>query len=363
MKIVLIYLGRKGAGPEYAIEMAKSLSKYTDVLCIISTYIDNKKNWELLSLNQNIHIKWISTYKSIMGFLMKSCNILSYIRIIKEINKFAPDAIYSPMGHFWEKFIVPYCKCKMTIKTIHDVVLHRGEDSIKYKIAHWLFSYKAKKYVTLSSIFISELNKRGIPASNIILIPHAVFKGYNDNIDRRDFKQYDRFLFFGRIVKYKGIDVLLEALPKIIQKMPNAKLVIAGNGCFQKKELIDSYKENIELHIKWIADNQVKEYFKNIDFVVLPYTHASQSGVIPLAYSFGKPVIATRIGGIPEQVENKKTGILIEPNNVNELADSICNLLSDNKMLKMMKENCYNYATQNTWDYSAKILISNIKEE
>lgn len=295
-----------------------------------------------------------------MSFLTKSCNIFSYIHIVKVINKFHPDAIYSPMGHFWEKFIIPYCKCKMTIKTIHDVVLHHGEDSLKYKVIRWLFSYKAQKYVILSSTFIPELNRRGISTSNIIVIPHAVFKGYNDNMNERDFKQYNRFLFFGRIIKYKGIDVLLEALPKVIQKIPNVKLVIAGNGILQNEELINSYKENIELHIKWIADNQVKEYFKDIDFVVLPYTHASQSGVIPLSYSFGKPVIATRVGGIPEQVENGKTGILIEPNNIEELANSVSDLLSNKSLLKTMKDNCYDYASQNTWDYSAKILLKSI---
>lgn len=358
MKIVLIYLGRKGAGPEYAIEMVKALSKHAEVLCILSTFISNKTSWlALLQAGVPIQIKWIRTYNSILGFIFRSLNIFTYIDIIHAINTFQPKIIYSPMWHFWERFVVPYCKCNNTIRTIHDVILHEGENSFKYKFVDYFFSYKSSKYVILSSTFKNNLLQRGIKEDDILIIPHAVFKGYTSTTIARDYKQYDRFLFFGRIIKYKGLDILLTAMRDVIREIPHAKLVIAGTGDSFKQELIDECKSNLDLHIGWIEDCQVKYFFENIDFVVLPYIHASQSGVIPLAYSFGKPVIATRVGGIPEQVEEDKTGLLIKPNRIDELSKSICHLLGDPEKLKLMKKACYDYASINTWDNSAQILI------
>lgn len=262
------------------------------------------------------------------------------------------------MGHFWEKFIVPFCKCKYSVRTIHDVVLHKGEDSYMHRFLNSLFSYKAYKYVILSDIFKEDLKKKGIDEKNIIVIPHAVFKGYAPINMQNDYTQYNRFLFFGRIIKYKGIEVLLNSMQIVLGKCFNAQLVIAGSGDVTPYEdLMDKYRDNLDLHLGWIDDSQVADFFKDIDFVVLPYIHASQSGVIPLSYAFGKPVIATKIGGIPEQVEDGKTGILISPNSEVELGNAIARLLSNPDVLVKMKSNCYDYALHNTWDTSAQKLI------
>lgn len=364
MKMVLFYLGRKGAGPEYAFEMAKALSNKTKILCIISTWVSNKQSWLSWAKNNiSVEIKEVKTYESIGEFFLRSFNFFIYLDIIQTINRFKPDMIYSPMGTFWEKFIIPYCKCKCTIRTLHDVILHEGENSYMRKMVSRFFSYKSYKYVILSSIFKRTLEKQGISEDRIIVMPHAVFKGYGSVNLQVDYTQYNRFLFFGRIIKYKGLEVLLRSMQIIIKKYSNVQLVIAGDGDITSyKGLMDKYKENLDLHIGWINDNQVNKFFKNIDFVVLPYTHASQSGVIPLAYAFGKPVIATRIGGIPEQVEDGKTGILVSPNDEMELGNIICDLLSNSEMLIKMKMECYNYASNNTWDSSAQILVDSIKK-
>lgn len=147
-------------------------------------------------------------------------------------------------------------------------------------------------------------------------------------------------------------------MKQIAKQIPNATLVIVGNGDINPyKELIDGCIHNLELRVGWVEDNEVERYFKNVDFVVLPYTHASQSGVIPLSYAFGKPVIATKLGGLPEQVEEGKTGLLVDANDEAQLATAIITLLSDKNKLRQMKSSCYAYAVQNTWDSSADLLL------
>lgn len=205
-----------------------------------------------------------------------------------------------------------------------------------------------------------KLIDKGINEENIIVIPHAVFDIYNTDVTiLKDENKYNRFLFFGRIIKYKGLDVLLRSLEYVLKDYPMAKLIIAGDGDIKEYEaLIDQYKNSIELHNGWISDNQIKTFFTNIDFVVLPYIHASQSGVIPLAYGFRKPVIATRIGGLPEQVIENETGMLVTPGSEMELADAILNLLKNDSLLQYMKRRSEEHIVNLSWEASVDKLIA-----
>ena len=91
----------------------------------------------------------------------------------------------------------------------------------------------------------------------------------------------------------------------------------------------------------------------------MPYISASQSGIIHLAYAFGKPVIATNVGALPEIVNNGRTGLLVEPRNESALADAIIRLLSDKNLLDSMCENVTSYCENNlSWDSIAKKTIN-----
>ncbi len=359
MNVVLFYLGRKGAGPEYAIEMTKALSLKANLLCVISSYISNRQDWLLLAENnKNVSLKEVKTFNSKTEFILRSLNIANFFKIINVINKFNPDFIYTPMGNAWDRFIIPFCHCKHTVKTIHDVILHKGEDSFIRKTRRKLLNYTAEKYVILSNTFKDTLVKQGVSESNIIIIPHAVFKGYNKGPIFEDYKQYNRILFFGRIVKYKGIEVLLSAMKNISMMNPDIILSVVGNGDIQPyNSLIVDCAKNVELHIGWVEDADVANHFEHVDMIIVPYTHASQSGVIPLSYAFGKPVVATRIGGLPEQVVEGKTGVIVPADNIQSLSDEILALYKSPEKLEKLKRNCYEYARKNTWESSADILI------
>ena len=92
----------------------------------------------------------------------------------------------------------------------------------------------------------------------------------------------------------------------------------------------------------------MNKYFSACDVVALPYKSASQSGIIPIAYHFNKPVVATNVGGLPDMVSNNKTGIIIEPNNPELLANEIANNLK-NKNFSNMYNNIKEYKKQFSW--------------
>ena len=117
-------------------------------------------------------------------------------------------------------------------------------------------------------------------------------------------------------------------------------------------------RDRFEIHNEYISKEQIVRLFEKTKLVVLPYTDASQSGVIPIAYAYKKPVIVTDVGSIPETVEDGKTGLIIKPKDVEALANAIVRLLKDDKLRKKMGENgYYKMKADLSWDKIAERTI------
>ena len=143
-------------------------------------------------------------------------------------------------------------------------------------------------------------------------------------------------LFFGLVRKYKGLEVLIEANKYLIDKLKDYQILICGESYTNTKfynQIIE--KNSIGNEIKWvnkfIPDDEVSTYFSASDLVVLPYLSASQSGIIPLAYSYQKPVVASDIKGIKEMILEGRTGYLFEKNNAKILSEKIENFFKNEK--------------------------------
>ena len=158
-----------------------------------------------------------------------------------------------------------------------------------------------------------------------------ILKQVQDNKNNNAFqKQNNYLLYFGRLSEEKGIDILIKAMEFVDE---NIKLKIVGNG--PEKENLKKLAEKLKINnqIQFLGhknQNELKEIIKNSLAVVAPsqwYENCPLS--ILEAFSFGKPVIASNLGGIPELVENKKTGFLFESGSVKDLAEKI-NLLFEN---------------------------------
>ncbi len=163
---------------------------------------------------------------------------------------------------------------------------------------------------------------------------HPLYDNYGDGIPRNEALNAlnlpeDRkyALFFGFIRKYKGLDILLEALadPRIADA--GIHLIVAGEY-YGDKELYEGIiarhglQNRVHLFTDFIPNDAIKLYFSAADCVVLPYRSATQSGITQVAYHFERGMVATRVGGLPEAVEEGKTGMLCEPD-PSSLADTL----------------------------------------
>ncbi|MCV7303087.1 glycosyltransferase family 4 protein [Mycobacterium barrassiae] len=140
-------------------------------------------------------------------------------------------------------------------------------------------------------------------------------------------------LFFGTWSTRKGIHVLLEAFALVLKSLPEARLILAGavDAAVDLDALLARADEigNIDARPGYVAVDEVSSLFSSVRLVVTPYLQAAQSGVAHLAYTFARPVVATAIGDIPQVVKDGKTGLLVRPNNREELADAMLVLLRD----------------------------------
>lgn len=263
-------------------------------------------------------------------------NPITWFSAIHDINGWDPDIL---IVSYWLPVFAPAYgfvlrhlkKCKIVF-LIHNLDFHE-----KWPMADKLSKYALKPadyFLTLSTISTDKLKLLRFNRDNqIIQLFHPVYEYINTQ--DQAIKDYKRILFFGFIKHYKGLDILLEAMPKVIKEIPQIKLVIAGEVYGDNSLYIELIKKlnlvnNIESHFSYISDEQIEEYFLRSDVCVLPYRSATQSGVTQMSFAYEVPVIATRVGGIEETVKDYINGLLVEPNNPDTLADKIIEYYNSN---------------------------------
>lgn len=360
MRIVLMYLGKKGAGPVYSLEFTRALLEQgVEVLAFISSASANRKDWKSLEdayrKSKLFQLEEIDTFHSFFQLIWRTLYISLFLRIAKQIRSYHPDLILATMIHPWHEIVFSILKDKIRrVKVIHDVTPHVGENTF---LKRWLNKWDiaaSDEWIVLTEISKKILCGKGIPVDKVLVIPHAHFGFYNHYHAPIGSCQINyRIAFFGRICKYKGVELLLESYQQIKGKIPQLKLLIAGSG-----KIEGEVTKGVELFNRWIDDDEVVTLLSNVDVVVLPYIEASQSGVIPLAFSLGKPVIVTNVGGLSEQVP-ESCGILVPSNNIDALSKAIVDLYAFPEKITEMGAAAYRYAYDYLdWKKSAKLFIS-----
>jgi len=320
--------------------LAKAVLKKHELLAIgykrfYPQYIDKKNktaNNYNLATDEPFFDKIINVFKPY--------KFSSWKKSVKLILKFKPDIVIFPWWYIYLSFSYIFLLKRLSKNKIKSVILCHNvfldPKSKKEKLINYLFFSKhlTKQVFLKTSFFIvpSKGDEQKIlsfhPSPSIIKSLHPVYtfrteKPFIQNNDQNIF----RLLFFGYIKYSKGVDVLLSSIS--ILKEYNIHLTIVGevsdSGILQQyTNTIKKYglSRMVQIINNYIPENKIENYFLPADVVVLPYREGTSSGVIATAYGFGKPVIITNVGGLPDAVENKKTGLIVEPD-PNSLAEGI----------------------------------------
>ena len=234
------------------------------------------------------------------------------------------------------------------VYTAHDVsplshrALARLLDQLIYRLADCVVVHSDADREAL-------LGRFHLAPSKVVVIRHGNYlffrpDGEGDRAEARrglGLGETDRvLLFFGFLSWYKGLDVLLRAFRAVRDALPQARLVVVGDplklgrgGLAACRRLARDLgvEKSLVLRAEYLPMHEVPPYFVAADCVVLPYREVSQSGVLHLAYAFGRPVVATRVGGFPEAVREEETGLLVPPEDPAALAAALIRLLADDE--------------------------------
>ncbi|HZK67548.1 MAG TPA: glycosyltransferase family 4 protein, partial [Chloroflexota bacterium] len=258
--------------------------------------------------------------------------------ILRWVRRFQPDVVHFQHWHLWFNLALPLLRRYPLVVTVHDVVHHVG-DRESARTPSWLIrlGYRsADRLVVHNRKLIPTVSREaGFPEDRIHVIPHISFAGPPDREAEASWEP--AILFFGRIWPYKGLEYLIQAEPSITERVPGATIIIAGRGedVGRYREMM-RHPERFELYNRFIPEAERAALLRRAAVVALPYVEASQSGVVPLAYAFSRPVVATRVGGLPETVDDGETGCLVPPRNPGALADAIVRLLRDPESARRM---------------------------
>lgn len=307
--------------------------------------------------------RYFTGLKSIKFVVFKNNKSLSVntiqtgVKLWKYINETKAETIHFDTISNRAYMIIPLLFFKNIYVTIHDSVPHKGEESFKRDII-----INIHKLVTKGYFFYSEFSRKQFIEHNrffknktqkLKLQPYSFIAQFK--VNKINHQKY--ILFFGRISLYKGIDILLKAIPKVIEKYPDEKFVIAGKSdTFQIDDIKNKYINNIVIIEKHINIEELSILIQDSKFVVCPYKEATQSGVLMTAKAMGKLVIASNVGAFPEYINNNNDGVLIQ-NDEKSLAREIINWLDNNKY-KSLEKNVNSMYSEKNGIENNKILMA-----
>lgn len=280
--------------------------------------------------------------KAMENARLDSINPLSWNRTARFISDFEPDLLIVP---FWQPLLLPALTATIkstkaqipgmrVIGLLHNATSHESQFFAAYLIKKYLrnldSAWTLSAAVAAHPLVVDNLKR----VQKLFHPVYTHFPALQDKAEARQKLQLPAaetayvLLFFGLIRGYKGLDVLMQAMPMLREMDKPVHLLIAGE-CYQDwskyERLIreTQIQDATHVHSGFIKNTDVPMFFGAADLVCLPYRSASQSGVTAIAIQYGKPVVASAVGGLTEYFEGNSLGTLCEPNDPDALAKAV----------------------------------------
>ncbi|MFN8436185.1 MAG: glycosyltransferase family 4 protein [Cytophagales bacterium] len=248
--------------------------------------------------------------------------ITTFWKIINLVKQAKPDVIYlAGIDHPIFSLLTALLPKNKTIIGFHDVDYHSNFNNTSfYKVGRTITLKIFKNYQVFSENQKKIFSKK-YPNKHVTCIPLAL-SSYGE-IPRTKALPDPKFLFFGNILEYKGLDLLIEAFKIVVSKNPEVELIIAGrcSNWEEKYAGLVANCPNVTINLKFIANDEVAALFSSARYLVLPYKDATQSGPLMIAYNYQIPVIASDVEAFTESVSDGKSGFLFKSNEVNSLVE------------------------------------------
>lgn len=293
-----------------------------------------------------------------VAYSIDSMNPLTWVRTARLILATNPRLV---VFQWWTVFWLPtfltisWLVRRRNVRTLlicHNLVDH-DSGLMKRAAGRWGLSI-GNAFLVHSSEHAAALREQR-PGAPVRQHPIPTYENYPAATGRLPSRGRLELLFFGFIRPYKGLDVLFEALRRIDDC--EVYLTVVGEAWTDPDKIAADARTvpNVELHLSYVDAAESAEYFARADFVVLPYRTATGSAVAAVAHHYGKPLIASRAGGLVDVVQDAETGLLVEPGDADALAEAI--RTSSRSEAARMGENVRLTRDSKDWDSMAAELI------
>lgn len=307
-----------------------------------------------------------------VDYLIDSLNPLTWLHTYKVIKHYDPEMVIMP---WWVIFWTPQYAALLTlikrnlsckiVMICHNVIEHESH-SFK-QLASKFILLKADRLITQSKDETVKLKKLLGPHTKIITAFHPTYRELGKKtFDKEEVRkklnlQGHVILFFGFVREYKGLGVLLDAMPRICENR-DVTLLIAGEFWSDKQKYIDKINNynisgNVKIVDTYIANEDVGMYFTASDLVILPYLSVSGSGISQLAYGYDRPVIASQIGSLTEVVRDGENGRLVPPGKSESLAQAVIESLAP-ESLSRLTHNAVRTKERFSWNSFVQIICN-----
>ena len=306
---------------------------------------------------------------------LDSMNPASWIRTFLRIAKFRPDIVILPWWiYFWAPqfatiaWLVRRCTRSKVLYLCHNVAAH--EDSGLSRVITRLALSSGQAFIVHSREDERNLGEMfpGRPIRCSFHPTYSVFRSTGMNREearKRLGLEGNMILFFGIVRPYKGLKDLLEAAGKVLAQI-DATVLVVGEF-WERREGYDALIGRLGIGGStrvvgcYVPNEDVEVYFSAADLVALPYRSATGSGVIQIAYGFEKPVVATRVGCLPEIVEDGRTGYLVPPGDPDALAQAIVRFFTEGES-ERMSQAIAERRERFSWEHMVKAIESLVGE-
>lgn len=356
LRVLLWHWGRRGGGPRYTLELARVLTARDDM----DVHLSLSYQSEMYPAFDGLPVAGrfdVDTYENVFQFALRTLKLpLLRYRFARYIQKNKIDVVFCTMDHLWNSFMVSAIRDSgaVYILTVHDATRHPGEDQ---GWRRWLLQRDIEAsdaaLVLTRSVGASLHDNYGYPVDRIFFSVHGHFGDANIDIGPRSLPidRPVRLLFFGRILPYKGLDLMLEAFLLLRHEFSRLQLEVWGLGDIVPYRVALDAIGDVRVENRWIQEEEIPKIFATTDLIVLPYREASQSGVVATAFAVGMPCVATPIPGLCEQVEDGVTGVVSTGFSPAEYAEAVAKVLRDPAFYRRLSQGCITAAkTTLSWE-------------
>lgn len=339
MNVLFWFWGRTAGGARYSLEVAKALSQLPGLNLYLSLSRQSEffEEFEALGL-PSLHV---DTYEFFAEMLWQARRLPKYrSQLARFVCDNKIDVVYAPMTHIWNCAIAPVFKNIGVpyVLTMHDAITHKGDMELLKNYLLRRDVLASNRCITLTEAVKERVNDiYSYPLDKISVVPHGAFK-YGEFAPRALTADRPlRVLFYGRILEYKGLGLLLDAMATLSAQGlgRNFALEVWGDGDISpyQKQLDHLSKLGCPMRIvnRWIDESEIEEIFRSADVCALPYIEASQSGVAAIAFAAGMPVVATPQPGLVEQL-SCGGGVVCTSTTAESFADALQSLANNQRL-------------------------------